>query len=346
MHHRIELMLRTYAITPDVKGQSLAVLAVDPLQRFILTVSVSRMSPSKSKTKPFIKQSQPPSLCSPEANHFLPQGNGHELEVHWKKRVRYMFSDALRLVEEFIAQRNASGAVALMGTADKMWGAYPFGHLSFFPNTDPVRADSIFDLASLTKVISTTTIALKLLEAGEISLDNTIGDFVPWAPEDKRPLSIRQLLSHTSGIPAVAPLYESPRFESGEGALAAALDLLLSNPTGTTVEYSASALLCYRIMEQLTGSSLAGAVSQHSRETAAAAGHNLWGRGRQAVTHCLYRMGSRGEALSQESVHDENAWELQASVAMRDYSPVPGDRQVLSNAPESWCLAGQAHSSS
>ncbi len=56
----------------------------------------------------------------------------------------------------------------------------------------------------------------------------------------------------------MAPLYESPRFESGEGALAAALDLPLSNPPGTTVEYSCIGFIVLgRIMEQLTGSSLA-----------------------------------------------------------------------------------------
>ncbi|KLU40773.1 MAG: hypothetical protein AA931_04375 [Peptococcaceae bacterium 1109] len=168
-----------------------------------------------------------------------------------------MFSRALGYVGEFVTQRNASGAVAVMGSAHEMWGPYAFGHLSFFPGADPVLPDSLFDLASLTKVISTTTIALRLIEEGKLSLEQCIGDFAPWAPPEKHPITIQQLLSHTSGFPATAPLYESPHFHSGEGALAAALALPLSYQPGTAVEYSCIGFITLgRIIEQIAGKTL------------------------------------------------------------------------------------------
>lgn len=66
----------------------------------------------------------------------------------------------------------------------------------------PVTADTLYDLASLTKVTATLPALLLLMQEGRLSPADAIGDFFPDAPEDKQSITVAQLLSHTSGLPA------------------------------------------------------------------------------------------------------------------------------------------------
>ncbi|NLJ23946.1 MAG: beta-lactamase family protein [Firmicutes bacterium] len=79
------------------------------------------------------------------------------------------------LVERFVEERNTPGAVVLVGYGGEVYGPYPLGFTSFFSKPEPVTQDTIYDLASLTKVVATTTAALLLLEGGAFSLEDTIG---------------------------------------------------------------------------------------------------------------------------------------------------------------------------
>ena len=78
-------------------------------------------------------------------------------------------------------------------------------------NPNPVNAETLFDLASLTKVLFTVPEVLKLVEAGLADLDDLIGKFLPdlaWMQDSELPKrTLRQLLIHTSGLPAHAPIY-------------------------------------------------------------------------------------------------------------------------------------------
>ena len=67
---------------------------------------------------------------------------------------------------------------------------------------DPVTADTIYDIASLTKVVSTTSAVMKLYEEGKLSLDATIADFIPEAVSNgKGKITVKNLLLHNSGLP-------------------------------------------------------------------------------------------------------------------------------------------------
>jgi len=66
--------------------------------------------------------------------------------------------------------------------------------------SENVNGDTLFDIASCGKVLHTTTIAFQMMDEGKLSLDSTLGDFFPYAPEDKKRITIRQILTHTSGI--------------------------------------------------------------------------------------------------------------------------------------------------
>ena len=133
----------------------------------------------------------------------------------------------------------------------------------------PMRWEHVFDIASLTKVVATTTAVLILLERGLLCLDDRLAQFFPETRD--RPLggvAIRQLLTHTSGLPGWVPLAEIlPRHDNAVEALA---EVPLGAPPGERFEYScAGFILLGRLAELLTGVGLAEFVA---REIAAPLG--------------------------------------------------------------------------
>jgi CubicO group peptidase (beta-lactamase class C family) len=170
----------------------------------------------------------------------------------------------------------------------------------------PVTADTLWDLASVTKPIVGLAV-LALVEAGELSLDETVGAHLPdYRDTDKADRTIAQLLTHTAGIPGQQPLYRE--HQTRETLLAALHDLPVTRPAGTAVEYSSPGfMLLGMIAEHASGLSLDRLVHtcvtqpagmpatgfcplQPVRETAAATEDCPW-RGR----------------IVQGTVHDENA---------------------------------------
>jgi len=110
-------------------------------------------------------------------------------------------------VENFVKERNASAGVALVGYRGVQYGPVAFGATAFFPGAEPVTPDTIFDIASLTKVVGTTTVVLGLLQEGVFELGTELGELLEGIPEDKKHITLERLLSHTSGFAASAPLY-------------------------------------------------------------------------------------------------------------------------------------------
>ncbi len=129
---------------------------------------------------------------------------------------------AYDVVERFVDQGMIPGAVVQAGTSEGMLPPIAFGEASWEPVRRPARVDTIYDCASLTKVVVTTTLALNLIERGKISLDDWVSDWVPefleLAPDRaignrtersvREGVTVRHLLTHTSGLAAWAPLYE------------------------------------------------------------------------------------------------------------------------------------------
>lgn len=168
-----------------------------------------------------------------------------------------MFKDALQLIEEFVAKRDTSAAVVLIEHQGHIISHAAYGHLSFFPEAQQATADTIFDFASLTKIVSTTTIALRLIEEGLFKLDDEIGQLIQDVPLDKQAIKIEHLLTHTSGLPATFPLYQNPKFKDPKTALQTVLEVPLERPIASSVEYSCVGyILLGFIMENLSKSSL------------------------------------------------------------------------------------------
>jgi uncharacterized protein YbbC (DUF1343 family)/CubicO group peptidase (beta-lactamase class C family) len=111
------------------------------------------------------------------------------------------FSRIDELVEEAIARHQLPGAVVLIGRGDAVLYERAFGHRALLPDPEPMTEDTIFDLASLTKVVATTTSVMQLMEQGRLRLNDRVARFIPeFARYGKSAITIRHLLTHVSGL--------------------------------------------------------------------------------------------------------------------------------------------------
>src|SRR5262245_2084241 len=113
------------------------------------------------------------------------------------------FAAARQILQRALADRAFPAAVIEVGnTREPLWRE-AFGRLTFEPGAAPADEDTIFDLASLTKVLATTTLVMRQIERGILSLDDPVARHVPgWSDEGAVVVTIRDLLSHASGLPA------------------------------------------------------------------------------------------------------------------------------------------------
>ena len=101
------------------------------------------------------------------------------------------------------------GAVLLVGHDGEIVFQKAFGSRSLLPSVTPLSADMVFDVASLTKVMVTTTLAMMLVQEGQLDLDWKISRiFQTFATHGKEQMTVRHLLTHMSGYPATAPFYK------------------------------------------------------------------------------------------------------------------------------------------
>lgn len=84
-----------------------------------------------------------------------------------------------------------------------------FGRLTFDAPAPATRVDTVFDLASLTKVLATATLMMEQVERGVVGLDDVVGRHLPaWTGADRREVTVRDLLAHRAGLPAHRRLFE------------------------------------------------------------------------------------------------------------------------------------------
>jgi CubicO group peptidase (beta-lactamase class C family) len=100
-----------------------------------------------------------------------------------------------------------AASVEIGRAAGPMWG-HAFGSLTYEPHAPPATGDTIFDLASLTKVIATTTLAMRAVDDGVLALDDALASRLPeWRGADRENVTIRDALAHASGLPAYLPFF-------------------------------------------------------------------------------------------------------------------------------------------
>jgi uncharacterized protein YbbC (DUF1343 family)/CubicO group peptidase (beta-lactamase class C family) len=105
------------------------------------------------------------------------------------------------LVEQAIAEKKTPGAVVLIGRGDETLYEAAFGNRALEPSVEPMTPDTIFDMASLTKILATTTSVMMLVENGKIRLNDRVASFIPgFERYGKGNITIRDLMTHTSGL--------------------------------------------------------------------------------------------------------------------------------------------------
>ncbi|GMV99110.1 MAG: hypothetical protein AMXMBFR84_02490 [Candidatus Hydrogenedentota bacterium] len=108
-----------------------------------------------------------------------------------------------------IAEAKAPGACAIIGDAEHTYLHDAQGARQLIPTRLPVETSTLYDLASLTKVIATTTALMQLYEAGEIDLDQPVSDIYPIPAFSA--FTIRHCLTHTTGLSAGLPYYKDAK---------------------------------------------------------------------------------------------------------------------------------------
>jgi uncharacterized protein YbbC (DUF1343 family)/CubicO group peptidase (beta-lactamase class C family) len=113
------------------------------------------------------------------------------------------------IVEEAIRDEQVPGAVVLVGHDGQIIYRKAFGERALEPRREPMTVDTIFDLASLTKVVATTTAVMQLVEKGQVRLNEPVAKYLPeFADNGKEEITVRELLTHYSGLPADLDLVE------------------------------------------------------------------------------------------------------------------------------------------
>ena len=150
-----------------------------------------------------------------------------------------MFAAAFSILESAIAQQAFPSASTAVVWRDKLVALKAFGRFTYDIQSPSVTPESIFDLASVTKVVATTAIAMILYERGLLDLEtpvvNLLRDFAGEDPRRKE-VTIMHLLAHSSGLPAYEKLYL--KFTTRDELLRAALAVPLKHAPGTYAEYS------------------------------------------------------------------------------------------------------------
>jgi CubicO group peptidase (beta-lactamase class C family) len=167
------------------------------------------------------------------------------------------------LLEQHIQAGEFPSAVYLVGQRGEVVYTDALGHSVVEPYRIANKLDTIYDLASLTKPLITALLCARRIELGELTLDSSVSHYLPeFDRTDKQMITIRELLTHTSGLPAWRPLYLLTE-EQPDRAAGAIANLDLEYKPGTRVVYSDLGFIALGIvLERMTRQRLAD-LAQH-----------------------------------------------------------------------------------
>src|SRR6266850_2326756 len=239
---------------------------------------------------------------------------------------------AYAVIEKAIAEKAFPGATLAVGYRGKA-AIHAFGKLSYDAKTAATAPNTMYDIASLTKVVATTTLVAKLAEGDfpvPLDLDANIERYLPeWAsgpqPEWRHRVTVRHLLTHTSGLPPFKEYWRASKIKQDT------LDKIFAEPLdyqpGTKEVYSdLGIILMAEIIERLTGEPLDVLARQYvfsplaMSSTMYRPAKKLWPTIAPTEIDNQYR-----HRLIQGEVHDENAAAI---------GGVSGHAGVFSSAPD------------
>jgi uncharacterized protein YbbC (DUF1343 family)/CubicO group peptidase (beta-lactamase class C family) len=160
------------------------------------------------------------------------------------------------LINDAIAQRQTPGAVIVVGHNGQVVYRKAYGSRALVPRREEMTVDTIFDCASLTKVVATTPALMQLWEQGKFRMNDPVAKYIPeFAQNGKEDINIRELLVHYSGLPEDLEL--TPKWEGKDTGYRMAFGVTPSRPEGSAFVYSdINFIVLGALVERLSGESL------------------------------------------------------------------------------------------
>ncbi len=167
------------------------------------------------------------------------------------------------IVQSAIRGGEIPGAVLLVWHNGKTIFRKAYGHRALEPRSEPMTVGTIFDLASLTKVVGTTTAVMQLIQAGKIRLNDPVAKYIPeFAQNGKQDVTVRDLLTHFSGLPPDLDL--STPWQGRDTAYSMAFAETLEYPPGARFEYSdVNFIVLGAVVERVSGEPLDAYCEKH-----------------------------------------------------------------------------------
>jgi len=295
-------------------AQPLFAQSVPPQEPDIpLSIETSEVKP----TPPYTRQSEklaPKSWGNPQPiTPYLHPGHPHSAGM-----VKKPLDQLDTFFEQKIEEQMIPGAVVLIARSGKIVKHDAYGYAARYAddqrtplaNPQPMRPDTIFDLASVTKIF-TATAAMILVEEGRLDLDAPVAKYIPeFAANGKETVTVRQLLTHTSGFRPGIPLYQMGN--NREERLQIVFQYPLDHAPGSKYVYSdLNMIVMGALVERISGKRLDAFVRE--RITKPLGMHDTF---YNPPAHLKHRIAATeyqpwtGRGMVWGEVHDENAHAL------------------------------------
>ena len=243
-----------------------------------------------------------------------PRGSGKVFRKKLKsfnKTEGYDMSIAWAVIDSAIENKIFPGAQVAIVHNGEMIENRGFGRFTYDSLSREVSDSSIYDVASLTKVLSTVPVFMKLMDQYQIGLDHEVFQYYPeFDIDEKRDITIRHLLLHSSGLPGYIEFFKDKNIKNKQDIINSILKQNLVYDPGEDYEYSdLGIILLGSIIEMVSGISLESLAQRYVYRPLkmTSTRYNPDSLLRDRIVPTEYDSTYRGRLLIGE-VHDENAW--------------------------------------
>jgi CubicO group peptidase (beta-lactamase class C family) len=177
--------------------------------------------------------------------------------------MRAVHDSVVQVIDRAVSDSAFPGAIAVVGTRDGATVTYAAGRIDWPADAPRPDVNTLWDLASLTKVVGMTTAMMQLVEEDGVDLDAPVSRYIPeFTGEGKDRVTVRHLLTHSSGLPSWRPLYKEAL--TPDTALAVVYATPLDTVPGARMVYSdLGAIIAGKIIERVSGERLDAYFERH-----------------------------------------------------------------------------------
>lgn len=233
------------------------------------------------------------------------------LSCSMKVEKSYNFEVIDEIMESAVTDSVFPGAALLFGIDQEILYSKAFGNFTYDKSSPKDQTNSIFDLASVSKVVGTTSAAMILIQEGKLNLDDKVIKFLPqFNNNGKDNITIRNLLLHNSGLPAFKKYYDV--YSTAKEVINDIMNLSLENPPGEKYVYSdLGMIVLQKVIEKISGKTL-DVFLHENLFSKLGMNQTFYNPSNEVIKNCVptelddfYRM-----RLLQGEVHDERAFLL------------------------------------